>query len=406
MRGLSRDDRRTVLLVARRDIRERVLSKEFLVSTAVGLAVIGVIVAIARVTADDGGETYEVGVVGEGAAAIGESASELAGAAGGDDAPVVVPQTFRTAAAAEAAVRDGDVDVALVAESAADAQVFVESEVGDELAVLLQTAQHQVATAASLDAAGLSEREQADVLAPPKWSVRALDPVDQEAEDKKALTLIGTFLLYGQLFGYGYWVAAAIVEEKTSRVIELLLAKSRPSALLTGKIVGVGVIGLVTMVAQLGFGLGLATATGAIDLPPGTTVAALQLVAWFVVGFALFSCLFAISGALASRVDELQNSSGPLMLVMIASLMAALTAGNDPSSTISRVMTFFPTTAPLVLPIRQAADEIAPWELAGGLAVVVVTIAVVVPLTARIYAGGALLTRGQLGLRQALSLHR
>jgi ABC-2 type transport system permease protein len=386
VRGFTGDDRRTIVVVARRDIRERVLSKEFLVSTAASFAVIGLIVAIASATGDDGGETYEVGVVGDDAAAIGDAAAELAGQ-GGDDAVTVEVSTFASADEAEAAVRDGDVDAALVA----DRDVVVDEAIDDQLAVLLQTA-HQ-----------LSESEQTEVLAAPTLAVRALDPVDQAEKDRESLTIIGTMLLYGQLFGYGYWVASAIVEEKSSRVIELLLAKSRPSALLTGKILGVGAVGLATLVANIVFGLGLAGATGAIDVPPGMTAVAAELTAWFVLGFALYSCLFAISGALASRIDELQNSSGPLTMVMIASLVVALNAANEPGGTVARIASFVPTTAPLVLPIRHVSDEVALWELGLGFAVVVATMAIVIPLTARIYAGSALFTRGPLGFRQALT---
>jgi ABC-2 type transport system permease protein len=124
---------------------------------------------------------------------------------------------------------------------------------------------------------------------------------------------------------------------------------------------------------------------------------------WFLLGFALYSALFAMSGAVASRVEELQNTSSPITFVIMAGYVGTIAAAGDPGSTVARVTSFVPVWAPLVMPIRMAAGEVAAWEVAVVTVLVLVTIVVVVRLAARIYAGGALRTRGRIKLREAYS---
>ncbi len=388
----------TVALVARREIRERLRSKTFIVSTLLSLVVLAVIVVAAGAASDDGGTTYDIGVVGERSVAVVDAVGSLvAGSAELDTDVDITVEEYPDAAEAEQAVRDGDVDVALQGTT-----VVVDSDIDERLAALIESANREVAVTDALTAAGAPPADIAAAARAQTLTLDELDPGDPD-EDRAQLALIGTVLLYGQLLGFGFWVASGIVEEKASRVVELLLAKTTPGRLLTGKIVGIGLVGFVQLVAFVGAGLALAVGTGRVDLPPGTGQVAVEVVAWFVLGFALYSCLFAVGGAIASRPEELQGTTLPITLVAMGSFFAAIFAGGDPGGVVARVATFVPPAAPLVLPIRAAAGELPLWEAVVGVALVVGTIAVVVPLAARIYAGGALFTRGQIKLRTALA---
>jgi ABC-2 type transport system permease protein len=118
-------------------------------------------------------------------------------------------------------------------------------------------------------------------------------------------------LLYGQIFGYGYWVASGVIEEKSSRVVEILLSTARAGDLLAGKIIGIGLLGFAQLTVTAIVVLGLALVTGVIDLPAGTLTAVLGVLFWFLIGYSLYSCVFAVSGALVSRMEELQNTTAP-----------------------------------------------------------------------------------------------
>ncbi|HZM43167.1 MAG TPA: ABC transporter permease [Acidimicrobiales bacterium] len=375
---------RTVWLVLKREVRTRIASKPFLISTVISAAVLIAIVVVIGATAGDGTVTYDLGVVGTRPAAVAAAAQDLAA---GDEGAVLDIQQLDDRAEAERLVEAGDLDAALVGDD-----LVVKVEPDPRLGTLLQAAHREVALGAAV--------REANVEAPPKLAVAPLEPDDQ-SEDRGTVAFIGVVLLYAQILGFGYWVASGIVEEKASRVVEILLAKARSSHLLAGKLVGIGTLGLAQLAVLVASGLGTALILGQVDLPPGTYGLAAAVGAWFVLGYALYSCLFAVAGAIASRPEELQGTTMPLSLLTMTGFFAAIFAQEDPTGVVARVGTFFPPSAPLVMPIRQAAGELPLWEAALGVALVLATIAVAIPLAGRIYAGGALFTRGRLRLRDA-----
>ncbi len=101
-----------------------------------------------------------------------------------------------------------------------------------------------------------------------------------------------------------------------------------------------------------------------------------------------------MAGAVASRVEESQNTTSPITFVMIGSYVTAIVATGDPRSAVAEVASFLPPAAPLVMPIRVADGAAAGWELAVSIGLILATVVVVVRLAGRVYAGGALRTRG------------
>jgi len=387
-----------VRLVAAREIRERLRSKAFKISTGVSLAFILAVAILPGVLDDDGPTTYDVGV-------FGQVADQLAGrlpvvAALGDNLAVDV-RRLADVAEGQRLVESGDLDAAV-----GDGQVVVEKNLGARLGFLVQEANRQVVGEATLAAAGVRGEVVGRVLMPQPLNVRALDPESKADSERKALVFFGTILLYGQLLGFGYWVASGVVEEKASRVVEILLAKAPPGQLLAGKVTGIGVVGLAQLVGFVTVGLTTAAVAGTVDLPPETISVAVQVIGWFVLGFAFYACLFAVGGALASRVEELQSTTTPLTFLAMGSFFAAVTSGGDPGGPVARVATFLPFSAPMVLPIRVAAGEVSLPVVLMSVAIVLISIVAVMALAARVYAGGALHLRGQLKLRNALRAGR
>ena len=381
-----------IRLVAEREVRERGRSKAFIVSTAVSVVILAAIVVIASTVAgDDDRPSFDVGTVGERPAEVAAVAVDLAGG----DADLDVREV-RDEAEADRLVEAGDLDAALV-----DDRLVVGDEPSAQLAALLQAANREVALATVLDEAGATP-EQVAAAAPDPLHTDAVDP-DDDSGERKGVAVVGTMLLYFQLFGYGYWVASGIVEEKASRVVELLLAKTRARPLLAGKLLGIGLMGFAQLALFVGVGLGLTLALGGVDLPAGTAGVAAALLGWFVLGYALYSCLFAMGGAIASRSEELQSTTTPITIAILAAYFASFQAVENPEGTLAVVTGLVPFTAPMVMPVRMATDAVAPWELALSVAILVTTIVLLVRLAARVYAGGILFTRGKIKLGEALA---
>jgi len=384
-----------IRLVARREILERGRSKAFLISSGISLLFILGAAILPGVLSNGDPTTYDVGVFGSRSQPLADRLPEVARRTG-DDTKVKI-RAIGDEAEARRLVGSGDLDAAV-----GDGPVIVDQELGDRLGLLLQEANRQVVVEAELAGAGLGGEVAGRVLQPAPLEVLPIDPQSEGESQRRALVTIGTVLLYGQLLGFGYWVASGVVEEKASRVVEILLAKAPASQLLAGKVIGIGLMGLAQLVAFVVVGLTTASVAGSVDLPPETVSVAVQVVGWFVLGFAFYSCLFAVGGALASRVEELQSTTTPITLIAMVSFFVALGSGDDPSGPVARIATFVPFSAPLILPVRIAAGEVGVGTVAFSVAIVLASIVGSIALAARVYANGALQLRGPIKLRHAL----
>lgn len=358
--------RRFVTLVARRELRERTRERSFRVSTGINLVIIVAVIVIASI-AGGGETTYRVA----GDPAVVEAAAQ---AARGTDVTIVPVDVGNV----RAALQDGSIDAAVQ-----DGRILSKDKPPDDLIALLQ--------------AGNLHRSQA----PPALTVSTLQPVDEDADAKSGLTFFIVLILYGQLLTYGYWVSAGVVEEKASRVVEVVLSTIRPAHLLAGKVIGLGLLGLGNLLLIAVVGLTAAQATGALDVN-GTILGAAGLaLAWFVLGYAFYACAFACAGALVSRQEDLQSTMTPLTVTILASFFVAFAVRNAPDGTLAHITAFIPMTAPLTVPSRIVTGDVPAWEIVASLLVTAGAAAALIPLAARIYSGGILRTGTALKLREA-----
>ena len=293
-------------------------------------------------------------------------------------------------------MRDGELDAVLVGGT-----LRSEEKPDDKLVGVLQAADREVRSAEALREAGVPDDEVRDALSPTPLRVSTLEPVDDREDSLGGLAFFTILILYGQLLTYGFWVASGVVEEKASRVVEILLSTIRPRELLAGKVIGLGLLGFGQLLLVAAVGLFVATATGAVDVDSDLLVAVGLSLLWFVLGYAFFACAFACAGSLVPRLEELQASTTPLTLIIMISLFVAFAVNSEPEGTLAHVSAFIPFTAPMTLPPRILVGA-APWyEVVGGALVTIAAAAALIPLAARIYSGAVLRTGSAVKLRDA-----
>ena len=385
-----------IKLTARRELVERTRrDRSFLISTLVTLAILLAIIFVPKLLGANDPTEFNVGLAGAASQPIGQVLTAQAEAAG----IRINLQQPASAADAEAAVRDGKLDLAVVD----GRELVAKAEPDEQLSLLVQAASRAARAQQTLQSAGVEQAEIQAALAPPPLPVRSLEPVDEDARSKRTIATVAVFLLYGQLIGYCFAVAMGVVEEKSTRVVEVLLAAVRPVQLLAGKILGVGLVGLIQLAIIGAIGLAVAVASNTITLPPDATGTIGSVLLWFLLGYAFYSSMFAVAGAIVSRQEELQNTATPLNLLMIASFFIAFSSsvsgGGD--TTLAKVSSFLPPVAPLIMPLRIAGGNAAPWEIALSLAIMLVSIVAVVLLAARLYEGAILRTGARVKLSDA-----
>jgi ABC-2 type transport system permease protein len=382
------------LVVARRDFWVRLRDRGFVISTAITLVVLSIFIVLRAYTGDDA-PSFRLGVVESGGAAVADAADlEAAGERRGVEVTTV---PFDDAAAAEQALRDGEIDAALVHDDDLEGR----TSVPPQLAQIVQDAMVRARIQAALADAQVPASTIDDVLNQPAIQVRTLEPVDPNRDANAGIAFIGVLLAYGQLFGYGVWVATGVIEEKSSRVVEVLLSAIRPRQLLAGKIAGIGALGICQLAFIAAFAIGLAMITGAIDLPATAIGTALIVLTWFVMGFAFYAGLFAVSGSLVSRMEELQNAMVPINLLIFASFFISIGALENPDSTLAIVASILPFSSALAMPVRIVLGSATPPQIVASIAALLISIAITIPLSGRLYAGAILRTGARVKLKDA-----
>jgi ABC-2 type transport system permease protein len=233
---------------------------------------------------------------------------------------------------------------------------------------------------------------------------------------RRIVGVVFVVLIFITLVIYGMWVAAGVVAEKSSRVMELLISAASPAQLVVGKVIGIGLAGLVQYVGIVvpalitllledrvaGAVLGVTGSLG-VDLDvvsPGLLAA---YGGFWILGFVLYSLVYAAAGSLVSRAEDLQVLALPLSLIAIAGYLQAVMALSGGISTFTRISSFVPFWSPFIMLTRLTVGRAEPWEILAAYAFLVAAILVVGVLAIRVYSAGVLLYGQRPGLRQIVA---
>ena len=398
-------------IVAGREIMVKLRDRNFIISTLTTIAIFIAAFAVSFLLSGRA-DARTVAVTSGEAAAVVQAADAAAGEAGGgndDDGtatgsrPAAAPQAelavleVADRAAAEQAVVDGDADAALLGEPGAWTLLGsdgVDSDISVGIgAVIAAEALERNAAAAGTTVGDLTAGSTVDV--------ELLDP--EGATDEGVQIVAGfvfVFLFYMAAILFGYAIANSVVEEKQSRIVEILAAAIPLRQLLVGKVVGATVLALGQMVLFVAIGLIGLTFTEYTTLLPSLAGAAGWYLVLFVIGFVALACLFAVAGAMATRAEDVQSTSSPLLtLIMVASFGGLFLEG-----TWQVVASYVPLMSTVTMPIRLVEGSADWWEPVVAAVITLVAAALVMVVAERVYRRSIMQTGGKLTYRQALSL--
>jgi ABC-2 type transport system permease protein len=372
---------RVILLVARRELRERLRSRAFVVATVILLLAVGGSTAFtAAFSAKKAYRVVATAPVPHGLAAA------LQRAAMPFDATVRL-RTVSSVRAGRETLTDKRADALVLLHR--DRLVF-RADVDPKLAAVV-------------DAAVRALRRH---LPPaPELTTATLERASAETSDAEvAVALFGAGLMLFSLWVYGEWVLVGVVEEKGNRVVELILSTVRPRHLLAGKVIGIGLLGLAQLALVAGLAATLLVA-GVFDAPASLGGSLALVIPWFALGFALYAVAFATVGALTSRQQDASTAGQPVGLTLVAAYFVGyFTLSGSPDGLLAHALTLFPLTAPLVLPARSALVGVPLWEHVLAVVLVLASIYALVRLAGRVYAQGLLHGGPRLDVRTAWRL--
>ncbi len=394
--GAALGSARAVWLVTDREMVTRLRSRAFVLSTIAMLVIVGGYLAFATFVGQRA-STSTVALTGQAKALAGPLTS-AAERLGGD----VDTRTLAGPAEGRRLVHEDKAD-ALVTGSPGELRVVVEDELDATLRAALNTVARQQALSTRLQQAGVDAGEVRRAVVAAEVEVRSLEPADPQRGQRLSLALVVSGLLYVGLTLYGNMVAQGVVEEKSSRVVELLLSTVRPWQLMAGKVLGVGVVGLVQLAIIGGVGVGVAAGAGVLTLPAAGVGTLVWALVWYLLGFFLFATAFAGAGALVSRQEDLQTVVTPVIaVILVPFLLAATLLPQNPDSRLIEVLSVIPPFGPILMPARIALGLAPAWQIALSAVLTVAAFAGLVRLASAVYASAVLRTGSRVSLRDAL----
>jgi ABC-2 type transport system permease protein len=389
---------RSVWLVARREILERGRSRGFLLGVLLTTAlVVGSIVVSSMLFQDDA--PVRVGLVEPTPATLAPTLEATADQLG---RPIELT-SYPDLAAGESALASDQVAALLhvPADLSGPGELRFRERADPAVSQLVAAAVVAVRVGAVLEQAGVDQATLAGAQATP--TVGTLEEASEEDDAGTGLATIGAILVLVGIFGFGYTVLTGVVEEKQSRVVEVVLATVRARDLLMGKVLGIGILGLLQLAAFAIAGLiAIAVTQGGLTLPTATPSMLVVVSIFFVLGYALYATILGCLGALASRMEEASNASMPVTIVaMVSYFLCLFFVNQDPEGIVAQVLTYLPPSAPFAVPMRAALDAIGPLEIGLAIVVTVAAIWVAFGFAARVYSGAVLRAGGLVSIREA-----
>jgi ABC-2 type transport system permease protein len=382
--------------VAMREVRERLRGRFFKVITLILLGVVAAAIIIPTLDSSKH-PLVKIGVAGSLTTTQGRAVAAALAHLGLRGQSVPEPDL----ASGRTALRTGQVTVvidhgrALMVETPVSSSSTTKASAATAIASAL-------GSESAFRAAGL-RTAQVSALARAK-PLPILSQASQQKGESRGTAVIGLIFIFILLTQYLTWTLVGVMEEKASRVVEVLLATVRPVQLLGGKVLGIGVVALFQAGLVVAFALILADAVGSDILHGTAPIVVVASLVWLVLAYAFYSWVFAAAGAMAERQDQAQSLSLPLSVpIIVGYVLALVNAGPGPASLLIKILAYLPPTAPFAMPLLVSKSEVTWWGFLIAALVSNASTAAIARFAATVYQRAVLRTGRRVRVREVLS---
>lgn len=227
-----------------------------------------------------------------------------------------------------------------------------------------------------------------------------------------AIMLLSIVLFYAIYF-CAYQVSSSITTEKTSKIVETLVTSTTPKTIVLGKTIGIGVVGLlqvasILIVSIISCKLFLEPGIleSILDMSQITPMLAIIVIVYFVLGYALFSLLYALTGSTVSKPEDINSANSPVAIIAVISFYLAYFSMMNPASDINVFASLFPFSAPFSMPFRVMMGTATYTEIAISIAILLVSIFVIAKISIKIYSSAILNYGTKVGLKDIIKMYK
>lgn len=384
--------------IAMREIKERVRGRIFKIGTLLILVIVAAAIIIPKFHSGSSQSTQTIGVVGS----LSHQARVLvegAGAANGDSVNLV---RVASSDAAKSELRAGKVDLVIVDES----EVLVDRPAGAKGSSadpgLVTAVANYLGVVKAYRLGGLSPAQANLITNSKPVPIHNLRSGSRTAA--QPASVIGLVLLFIMLTQYCTWILMGVMQEKSSRVVEVLLATVRSIELLGGKVLGIGLVALGQAALVVGFALALGDVTGSDVLHGSAPLVVLSELLWLVLGYAFYCWVYAAAGSTAERQDQVQTLALPLSLPILVGYIFSITVvSSGHADLFFKVLAYVPFTAPFCMSVLVGLNDVAWWQFGASVLITLAGTVAMAVFAARIYKRAVLRTGSRVRLRELIS---
>ncbi len=381
-------------LIALREVKVRTRGKIFLIGTLIMIVAVGAAIIIPVVNSSKPG-VQKVGVVGS---LSPELRKALLATSHTIHAPIRIVKES-SINASDSDLRNGHIELAIVNSN----HLYTDKKVqpGDSsMTALLARSVASVMTLQNAFQAAKITPAQAILLARSKPTpIESLTPSVTKGPERTA-GIYGVILLFILLQQYSAWTLFGVTEEKSSRVVEVLLSTVRPVQLLAGKVTGIGIVALAQAGMIVAFAIVLAKIVGSHLLAGTAPLEIVSTLVWLLLGYFFYAWLYAAAGSLVDRQDQLQSVTFPLSIPLVLGyIVSLLVAESGSPTTLFNILAYLPPTAPFAMPIMVSLGRATWWEFSASILLNVIGIFLVANMATKVYQRAILRTGQRVRLR-------
>lgn len=258
---------------------------------------------------------------------------------------------------------------------------------------------------------GLSQEQLASIN--PGFDMSVTQVSDKAASGNIFAVMILSIVLFYAIYFCAYQVSTSITTEKTSKIMETLVTSTTPRTIVLGKTIGIGIVGLlqvatiilVSVISCNAF-LDPAILQSVLDMSQITPMLALFVIVYFILGYALFSLLYALTGSTVSKPEDINSANTPVALIAVVSFYLAYFSMMNPASDINVFASIFPFSAPFSMPFRIMMGTASYTEIAISLGIMLVSIFIIAKISIKIYSNAILNYGTKMGIKDVIKMYR
>ncbi len=258
---------------------------------------------------------------------------------------------------------------------------------------------------------GLTEEELASLN--PNFEFELQQAEEQEVKGNILVIMILSLVLFYAIYFCAYQVSSSITTEKTSKIIETLVTSTSPRTIVLGKTIGIGIVGLLQVIVIVAVALICAyvclpegVLESVLDLSQITPTLGILTIIYFILGYATYALLYALTGSTVSKPEDVQSANGPVAIIAVIGFYLAYFTMMNPTSDLNVFASIFPFSSPFCMPFRVMMGVATPAQIAISIIVLLVTIVVVASISVKIYSNAILNYGSRVSFKDMIKMYR